>query len=194
MKKSAAGRGACRVAGRSAAACETNQDAGTVVGAVAGGIIGNQFGKGGGQVAATLAGAVVGGIVGNEIGRSLDERDRQLAREAEYDAWERGPPGRPRALAQSRQRPLRRDRRRGPLRARRLALPQLRAQGLDRRPPAGHARHRLPQPRRHLDPGRLRLRPSLATVALDFSRPGPTAGVVFILSRLYRKSLYIRRP
>ena len=57
-----------------------NQDTGTVVGAIAGGVIGNQFGKGGGRVASTLAGAVVGGIVGNEIGRSLDERDRELAR------------------------------------------------------------------------------------------------------------------
>ena len=49
------------------AGCETNQDTGTVV----------------------------GGIVGNEIGRSLDARDRQLARQAEYDAWEHGEPGRP---------------------------------------------------------------------------------------------------
>jgi surface antigen len=75
--------------------CETNQDTGTVVGAIAGGLIGNQFGSGSGRVAATMAGVVVGGIVGNEIGRKLDDRDRQLAREAEYDAWERGPPGRP---------------------------------------------------------------------------------------------------
>ncbi len=42
------------------AGCETRQDTGTLVGAVAGGLIGNQFGKGGGRVAATLAGAVVG--------------------------------------------------------------------------------------------------------------------------------------
>lgn len=75
--------------------CETKQDTGTVVGAVAGGLIGNQFGKGGGRVAATMIGAVAGGIVGNEIGRKLDNRDRELARQAEYDAWERGPPGRP---------------------------------------------------------------------------------------------------
>jgi surface antigen len=75
--------------------CSNNQDAGTVVGAITGGIIGNQFGKGGGRVAATLAGAVVGGIVGNEIGRSLDGRDRELARQAEFDAWERGPPRQP---------------------------------------------------------------------------------------------------
>ena len=81
------------VAALGVAACGpdvTNQDTGTVVGAIAGGVIGNQFGKGGGRVASTLAGAVVGGIVGNEIGRSLDERDRELARQAEYDAWERG--------------------------------------------------------------------------------------------------------
>jgi surface antigen len=75
--------------------CETKQDTGTVMGAIAGGIIGNQFGSGGGRVAATMVGAVVGGIVGNEIGRKLDARDREFARQAEYDAWERGPPGRP---------------------------------------------------------------------------------------------------
>jgi surface antigen len=77
------------------AGCETKQDTGTLVGAVAGGVIGNQFGKGGGRVASTMIGAVVGGIVGNEIGRSLDVRDRQLAQQAEIDAWERGQAGRP---------------------------------------------------------------------------------------------------
>ena len=77
------------------AGCANNQDAGTAIGAITGGIIGNPFGKGSGKVAATLAGAVVGGIVGNEIGRSLDARDRELARQAEYDAWERGPPRQP---------------------------------------------------------------------------------------------------
>jgi len=75
--------------------CESKQDSGTVVGAIAGGVIGNQFGKGAGKAVATVAGAVVGGIVGNEIGRQLDVRDRQLAQQAEMDAWERGPPGRP---------------------------------------------------------------------------------------------------
>ena len=74
--------------------CETKQDTGTLMGAIAGGVIGNQFGKGSGRVASTFAGAVIGGIVGNEIGRSLDARDRQLAQQAEYDAWERGQAGR----------------------------------------------------------------------------------------------------
>jgi surface antigen len=68
-------------------------DTGTVLGAVAGGVVGNQIGKGRGNVLATVAGAVVGGVVGSKIGQSLDERDRQLAQEAEYDALERGPSG-----------------------------------------------------------------------------------------------------
>jgi surface antigen len=68
-------------------------DTGLVLGGVAGGIVGNQIGKGRGNVLATVAGAVVGGIVGSEIGRSMDERDRQLAQEAEFDALERGSSG-----------------------------------------------------------------------------------------------------
>lgn len=79
------------------AACGPNgpdkADTGLVVGAVAGGIIGNQVGSGTGRVLATAIGAVVGGIVGSEIGRSLDERDRMLAQEAEFAALERGRSG-----------------------------------------------------------------------------------------------------
>jgi len=37
------------------------------VGAIAGGVIGNQFGKGNGRVAATAVGAVVGGIIGGNL-------------------------------------------------------------------------------------------------------------------------------
>jgi surface antigen len=71
-------------------------DTGLVVGGVAGGIIGNQIGKGSGNVLATVAGAMIGGIVGSEIGRSMDEQDRRLAQEAEYEALEEGESGRPR--------------------------------------------------------------------------------------------------
>jgi surface antigen len=74
-------------------ACANKEEGGTAVGAITGAVIGNQFGRGSGKVAATLAGAVIGGIVGNAIGKDLDARDRELAREAEYDAWERGAPG-----------------------------------------------------------------------------------------------------
>ena len=40
---------------------------GTVIGAVVGGLLGNQVGKGDGRKAATVAGAVAGGIAGHEI-------------------------------------------------------------------------------------------------------------------------------
>jgi surface antigen len=91
----AAAAGMALVASFGLSACATKEEGGTAIGAIAGGIIGNQFGRGSGKVAATMAGAVIGGIVGNSIGRDLDARDRELARQAEYDAWERGPPGRP---------------------------------------------------------------------------------------------------
>ncbi len=71
----------------------TKSDSGMVLGGVAGGIVGNQIGKGRGNVLATVAGAVVGGLVGSEIGRNLDQRDRQLAQEAEFEALERGQSG-----------------------------------------------------------------------------------------------------
>lgn len=66
---------------------------GTVAGAVAGGVIGNQIGSGGGRVAATAIGAVVGGLIGHEIGAALDERDRERALAAEYQALEYGRSG-----------------------------------------------------------------------------------------------------
>jgi surface antigen len=71
------------------------QDTGLAVGAVAGGIIGNQVGKGKGNILATVAGAVVGGIVGSEIGRSMDKQDQYLAQQAELSALERGQSGVP---------------------------------------------------------------------------------------------------
>ena len=43
--------------------------AGTVLGAIAGGVIGHQVGSGRGNDAATAAGAIVGGLVGNQIDR-----------------------------------------------------------------------------------------------------------------------------
>ena len=93
-------------------------DTGLGIGALAGGLLGSTVGSGGGRVAATVVGAVIGGIVGSEIGRSLDERDRRLAIEAEYDALERGGSGRARVWRSERNgtygeivpsRPYRRD-------------------------------------------------------------------------------------
>ncbi len=70
--------------------CETKQEQGTAVGAIAGGLLGNSVGRGNGRPAATIVGAVIGGIVGSEIGRSMDKTDRVLAQRAELDAFERG--------------------------------------------------------------------------------------------------------
>ena len=157
--KSCFAAGACRARGRSRLiACESKQDTGTVVGAIAGGVIGNQFGKGGGKRR---------GHARRRRGRRhRRQRDRPLARRPRSRACPAGrarclgarPSGPARALAQSRQRPLRRGDPRRALQARRQRLPRLHAQGVHRRPSAGHARHRLPQPGRHLDPGRLSLR------------------------------------
>src|ERR1700758_1414534 len=71
------------------------QGTGTIVGAVAGGATGAAIAGGNGSraVAGAAVGAVVGGILGNEIGRRMDERDRQMAAAAEYQALEYGQPG-----------------------------------------------------------------------------------------------------
>jgi surface antigen len=71
-------------------------DVGLGAGAVLGGVVGSQFGGGSGRILGTAAGAVIGGIIGHDIGRKLDQRDRMLAQEAEWEALERGPPHRPR--------------------------------------------------------------------------------------------------
>lgn len=42
---------------------------GAIIGAVAGGVLGNQVGKGDGRKAATVVGAVAGGVVGNQVGK-----------------------------------------------------------------------------------------------------------------------------
>lgn len=54
----------------------TKQTVGTLGGALAGGVIGHQFGKGAGNTWATAIGALAGAYVGNEIGSSLDTADR----------------------------------------------------------------------------------------------------------------------
>ena len=71
-------------------------DTGTGTGAVLGAVVGSQFGKGDGRIVGALLGAFAGGVIGNDIGRKLDQRDRLLAQQAEFDALERGESGRPR--------------------------------------------------------------------------------------------------
>ena len=61
------------------AACETaptKEDQGIQIGAIAGGILGNQVGGGTGRVLATMVGTVAGAAIGGSIGRGMDETDR----------------------------------------------------------------------------------------------------------------------
>lgn len=65
-----------------ACASMSNQDTGTVAGAIAGGLLGSQFGKGGGQMLAIGAGALAGAYFGGKIGQSMDELDRMKMNQA----------------------------------------------------------------------------------------------------------------
>ncbi|MBM3529032.1 MAG: glycine zipper 2TM domain-containing protein [Alphaproteobacteria bacterium] len=72
------------------------ENTGTLLGAIGGAVIGSQFGGGPGErVAAGLAGAAIGGLIGNRIGAAMDDEDKKRAYEAQMDALERGPSGRP---------------------------------------------------------------------------------------------------
>lgn len=51
-------------------------DIGLVAGALSGGVIGHQFGKGAGNTWATAIGAVTGAVLGQSIGTSLDRGER----------------------------------------------------------------------------------------------------------------------
>lgn len=74
----------------------SQEQLGTGIGALAGGVggalVGTQFGSGTGQLIATVVGAVGGAWVGNQIGAYLDERDRKRAAEAVQQATVTGQP------------------------------------------------------------------------------------------------------
>lgn len=65
----------------------TKQTVGTAGGAVVGGILASNVGKGKGQLWATGAGALVGALLGSEIGKSLDRADMQYAQTATQQAY-----------------------------------------------------------------------------------------------------------
>ena len=54
---------------------DPNRIAGTAIGAVAGGLLGNQLGGGSGRTLATVAGAAAGGYAGNQVQKNLQEKD-----------------------------------------------------------------------------------------------------------------------
>jgi surface antigen len=69
-----------------------NAKTGTIVGAIAGGIIGNQFGRGGGRTAATIGGVFLGGLAGNQIAGDMPCEDRRYAFQVYSDGFN-GPIG-----------------------------------------------------------------------------------------------------
>lgn len=54
----------------------SNEQSGMLIGATAGGLLGNTVGSGGGQVAATAIGILAGAYIGGKIGASMDQADR----------------------------------------------------------------------------------------------------------------------
>jgi surface antigen len=58
------------------------QDIGTVTGAVAGGLLGSQFGNGAGKLVAVGAGTLAGALIGGAIGKNMDQTDQLKAQQA----------------------------------------------------------------------------------------------------------------
>jgi uncharacterized protein YcfJ len=54
---------------------DKNKVAGTVIGAIAGGVLGHQIGRGSGRTVATVGGAVAGGAIGRHIQGEHQDRD-----------------------------------------------------------------------------------------------------------------------
>ena len=71
----------------------TKQGSGTAIGALAGGLLGAQFGGGEGKLLTAGIGAIAGGIIGGSIGKSLDEHDQMMAERSTQKALEASPSG-----------------------------------------------------------------------------------------------------
>ncbi|MEE8270999.1 MAG: RT0821/Lpp0805 family surface protein [Alphaproteobacteria bacterium] len=69
------------------------QTIGALGGAIAGGVIGSQFGGGSGQLIMTGIGTLLGAWAGSEIGASLDRADQAYAAQAAQTSFENSPTG-----------------------------------------------------------------------------------------------------
>ncbi|HYG91414.1 MAG TPA: glycine zipper 2TM domain-containing protein [Azospirillum sp.] len=69
----------------------SGQTAGTVGGAVLGGLVGSRFGGGSGKIATTGIGAVLGGLAGSAIGSSIDRRNAEEERYERQRLSDRNP-------------------------------------------------------------------------------------------------------
>ena len=72
---------ASQVVTRQAAVKDPKRVTGSLIGAVAGGVLGNQIGHGDGQTVATVAGAAAGGYAGNRVQKHMQEGNTTQALE-----------------------------------------------------------------------------------------------------------------
>lgn len=63
-------------------------DVGTVGGALIGGLLGSQVGKGSGNAAAVAVGALAGGFIGHSVGKEMDAEDLRAMRGSQQNALE----------------------------------------------------------------------------------------------------------
>lgn len=71
----------------------SKETGGTVLGGIAGGVLGSRIGGGRGKTVATIAGAILGGVLGGAIGKQLDERDKLLMARTTQTTLETAPSG-----------------------------------------------------------------------------------------------------
>lgn len=74
----------CLIASISLVGCSnmSKQDVGTVSGAVAGGLLGSQFGGGSGKLVAVGIGTMAGAFLGGSVGKSMDDVDKMKMQRA----------------------------------------------------------------------------------------------------------------
>jgi surface antigen len=63
------------------------ESVGTAIGAIAGGALSANIGKGSGQTAAIIAGTMLGSFLGRSVGESLDRADLMYHRQAQNSAY-----------------------------------------------------------------------------------------------------------
>jgi surface antigen len=66
---------------------------GALIGAAGGGLLGNQFGKGSGNIATTAIGVLAGAFLGSQVGQSLDRADLNYAHQTQQRGFETAPTG-----------------------------------------------------------------------------------------------------
>lgn len=89
----AAALAACQTPGAPQSSGINKEQAGQIVGGVAGAVVGSQIGGGRGRVVTGAVGAIAGSMIGQSIGASLDRADLAYYSRTQQTALETGLPG-----------------------------------------------------------------------------------------------------